>query len=105
MFITPGILNSSYTFEHAPETDPVAVFMPTPVWNIRDRRASGRRRDKGARQPFRRVPLLDIDDDPHHQPGSIRKLQRRALRNRRICKSLGRKHAEFLMLALSLMAP
>src|SRR4029077_11493753 len=33
--------------EHAPETDPVAVFVPGPVRDVRHRRAAGRRGEPG----------------------------------------------------------
>ncbi len=78
--------------EHAPEADAVAVFVPGPVRNVGAGRAAGRRRQHGARHRQVRVPFLDIDDHPDRHARAVRKLQRRAGRDRRIGDAFGRQH-------------
>src|SRR5262245_37559176 len=57
--------------EHSPEPDPVTVVVPRPVRDIGHRGDSGRRRYYHPRDRLRRVPFLDIDDDPDDEPCAL----------------------------------
>ena len=82
-------------FDEPPEADAIAVFVPGPIRHVGHGRAAGGRRQYGARHRLGEVPLLDIDDDPHHHAGAVRQIERRAVGNRRVGKAVGRQHAPF----------
>ena len=79
--------------DEPPKADTVAVFVPGPVGDVGHRRAAGRRREHRARHRLGRVPLFDIDDDPHRHTGAARQFERRTLVDSRIGDAIGRQHA------------
>src|SRR5260221_3188236 len=90
--------------EHAPETDPVAVFVPGPIRDVGHRRAAGRRGQDSTRHRLVDVPFLDIDDDPDREPRPVGERERFALGDRGIIQPFGGEHRRNPLSLLNLEA-
>src|SRR5262249_45834983 len=85
----------------APEADAHAVLVPAPVRHIGQQRNAGRRRQHLPRHGLADIPDLEVDDRPDDDAVGARKLQLRAVDDRRVGNALARKgHFFFLAFAL-----
>ena len=70
-------------FEQPPDTDPVAVFAPTPVVRV----GVGKARRIGNAQAFPVSEVLEIEGNMYRQASFLRPCERRAVRDRTVGKS------------------
>ena len=85
-------------FQHSPESDAIAVFVPGPVRNIGHRRTARGRSKNGPRHGLLRIPLLDIHNHPDSKARAPGQSERRSVLDRRVGETLNRQHVhlEFL---------
>ena len=79
-------------FQHSPESDAIAVFVPRPVGNVRHGRTARRRSEYGPRHGLLRIPLLDINNHPDSKARAPGQSERRSVLDRRVGETLDRQH-------------
>lgn len=84
----------------APETNPHAVLVPGPVGQVRHHGITARRRQDRARHRLLDLPVLDVDDRPHHHPRAVRQLQGSTVHDGAVLDPLARLHGSLPSLSV-----